>query len=101
MSKAQRYQAITDIGCLVCRLFYGVYTRPAIHHLVGLKYRSLGKKSKDEHSIGLCPCHHQYGSIDHPAIHSHPAEFEKRFGTQEELLNITNELIKKNNTAAA
>jgi len=94
MNKKERFKHIVDIGCIVCREFHdGIYSAPAVHHLVGLEFRCSGKKAKWEYTIGLCGGHHQYGTNDHPAIHSHPAEFERKFGTQRELLDITNRLI--------
>ena len=95
MTKKERFNAIIELGCIVCREFYYVFTLASIHHLTGLKYRSGGKRASDDDTIGLCPGHHQYGSYDHPSIHSHPKRFEELFGTQEELLNITNELIRE------
>jgi len=73
-----------------------VFSHCAIHHLTGLKYRSTGKKADDQYTIGLCGRHHQNGSFDHPAIHTHPELFEKRYGSQEGLLEITNKLIENN-----
>jgi hypothetical protein len=93
MTKADRFRLLTDLGCIVCHKFYGVFSQCLIHHLTGIKYRSTGKKASDDDTIGLCPAHHQYGTLEHPAIHTHPAEFERKYGTQEELLKITNELI--------
>lgn len=93
MKKKIRFIKLADLGCIICREFYGVFTPAAIHHLTGSAYRSTGKKASNEHTIGLCTGHHQYGNYDHPSIHSHPERFEELFGTQEELLKITNELI--------
>lgn len=93
MNKDERFSRIADLGCIVCKQFYFVKSPCAIHHLVGLKYRCSGKKAKWEYTIGLCGIHHQYGTKEHPAIHSHPEEFEKRFGTQGDLLKLTNEIL--------
>jgi len=91
MTKKERFNKLAELGCIVCGMLYGISTPCNIHHLTGIKYRSTGKKADYNDTIGLCPAHHQYGSYDHPAIHTHPAEFERKFGTQEELLKITNE----------
>lgn len=88
-----RYESIVSIGCVVCLQYYGVYSPPEIHHLIGQKYRAMGKKAKDENTIGLCTYHHRAGCVDHPSIHVYPDLFNKKFGTQEELLKLTNELI--------
>lgn len=95
MKKNQRFDAISQIGCIVCKLYYGVYSEPQIHHLTGLKYRSLGKKANDDSTIGLCARHHMYGTENDPAVHSHPKSFEDRFGSQEELLVKQNNWIDK------
>lgn len=88
-----RFLKLIDIGCIVCYLHFGIYTVPAIHHLTGIKYRATGKKATDEHTIGLCTLHHQYGTSDNPGVHSHPKAFIERFGTQEYLLEETNRLL--------
>lgn len=93
MTRAQRFTAISRIGCTVCRIFYQVRSECHIHHAVGLKYRGMGMKARDEHTFGLCPTHHQYGNAHHPSVHGQPKEFEARYGTQEELLEATNKMI--------
>jgi hypothetical protein len=93
MTKADRFRLLIDLGCIVCKTFFGINTPCNIHHMTGIKYRSTGKKASFEHTIGLCPIHHQNGTKNSPGIHTHPAEFERKYGTQEELLKITNELI--------
>ena len=94
MNKAdkERMSNIANLSCIVCRLFYSVETPAELHHLIGLKYRSTGKKAKEY--IPLCPLHHRVGTKDHPSIHAYPKLFAKMYGTQEELLDITNGLIK-------
>ena len=93
MTKDERFSRIADLGCIVCKKFYFVQSPCAVHHLVGLDFRCSGKKAVWENTIGLCGRHHQYGTKEHPAIHSHPEEFERRFGTQGDLLKLTNELL--------
>ena len=93
MTKKERFSRIAELGCIVCKQFYFVFSQCTVHHLVGLTFRCLGKKAKWEYTIGLCPGHHQYGTKVHPAIHTHPEEFERRFGTQGYLLKLTNELL--------
>jgi hypothetical protein len=73
-------------------LFHGVTTEACIHHLKGLKYASLGKKATDEHTIPLCYHHHQgiHG------IHTIGMRaWEQSYGTQEELLRYTNDLLEQ------
>ena len=93
VSILSRADDLVKLGCIVCRVYYHTYSPPCIHHLLGIKYRAMGKKAADKDSIPLCPHHHQYGTKEHPAVHSHPELFEERFGTQEELLEMTNKLL--------
>jgi len=93
MSKKERFNRIVGLGCIVCKLHYGVTTPCCIHHLTGIKFRSAGKKASDDNTIGLCPAHHQYGDNDNPSIHARPVQFAEKFGSQEILLARTNELI--------
>lgn len=94
MIKKERFKRLVELGCIVCLRHYGVYTQPAIHHLTGIKYRSTGKKASYEHTIPLCATHHQYPDHSNPSIHIDPKLFAEMYGTQEELLDITNGLIK-------
>jgi hypothetical protein len=95
MTKAtkERFDAMARIGCIVCRVFHNERTDAHIHHLSGIKYRGMGMKADDEHTIPLCPTHHQYGSRFYPSVHGQPKIFAERYGTQEELLEMTNKLI--------
>ena len=76
-----------ELGCIIC----GGYA--AIHHLrdsVGM-----GQRADDYRTVPLCPRHHQYGTFRDPAIHSHPAEFIERYGSEVELWLKTIELVKR------
>jgi hypothetical protein len=46
-------------------------------------------------AIGLCPTHHRAGINNDFSVSRHPwkREFESRYGTEQELLDITRELI--------
>lgn len=93
--REDRFNALQRIGCCVCRIYYQTHSECHIHHLLGLKYRSMGRKASDYDTIGLCPTHHQHGSAQHPSVHGQPAEFKRRFGSQEELLELTNKMIEE------
>ena len=93
MKKKERFSRLSELGCIVCKVHYGVFTPCCIHHLTGINFRSTGKKASDEETIGLCPAHHQYGDNDNPSIHARPVQFAEKFGSQENLLKITNEMI--------
>ena len=88
--RAARFDKLSRMGCVVCRIVHHVYTPAMIHHLTGLKYRSTGKKAKDEHTIPLCDNHHQ----GHQGVHKMGMRpWEAAFGTQEYLLDYTNQII--------
>jgi len=93
MTKKERFSKLAIGGCVVCKVFYAEFSNASIHHLTGLGFRCMGKKADWENTIALCPNHHQYGTKEHPAIHSHPKEFYERFGTQGDLLKLTNDLL--------
>lgn len=95
MSKAtqERFTAMSRIGCIVCRVFHNTRSDAHIHHLSGLKYRGMGMKARDDHTIPLCPTHHQYGTKAIPSVHLQPKIFAERYGTQEELLEMTNKML--------
>ena len=91
MNKAdkERYQKLSDLGCIVCLLEKGVYSPPEIHHPFG---RTKGGNQK---TYPLCFFHHN-SRVDCDAYTSrHPwkTKFEERYGTEESLLVETNRLI--------
>jgi len=85
-----RFDKLAEIGCIVCRLQDGVKVEANIHHLTGIKFRAMGKKAKDDHTIPLCHAHHQ-GKFGIHTIGMRP--WEAVYGKQEYLLGIVNELI--------
>ena len=40
----RRYGEAVEYGCILCKILYGVYTEPCIHHLTG---GGMGMKSED------------------------------------------------------
>ena len=50
----------------------------------------MGKRSSHFDTIGLCPYHHR---TSNESIHLNPKEFEKKFGTEKELLEEVLELL--------
>ena len=76
-----RFETLAEYGCIICM-------RPAeIHHLIGYKYSSLSKKADDINTIPLCVDHHRGGQGIH---HMGMRAWEEVYGTQEYLLNKTN-----------
>ena len=78
------------LGCIVCKLYLECDTPAEIHHLDGKT-----KPMAHLKSIPLCFRHHREGANNDLYVSRHPYkhEFEDRYGTQEELLKQTKELI--------
>lgn len=83
---------ITKVGqlpCIVCILQGLGETPAAIHHVEG-------KTKPGVHFLvlPLCSLHHQNGGYG-VALHAGKKEFERRYGTEYELLEKVNELIQE------
>tara|TARA_Y100000289_G_C3831139_1_gene103651 strand:- start:65 stop:364 length:300 start_codon:yes stop_codon:yes gene_type:complete len=82
--------AISQLGCIVCKRTMAVYTPAEIHHLEG-------KTSEGCHfkTIPLCYEHHRSGkdNILVTARHPHKFRFERRYGLERHLLEYCQELI--------
>ena len=89
----ERLAAIHQLPCVACAwIGQEQTTRTEAHHLIGY---GLGKKASDLKTIPLCSKHHARGNMGE-AIHETPLnQWESVFGSQEELLEITNELLSK------
>lgn len=87
-----RFAALHELGCVVCRVFMRVYTPPEVHHING-------KTAPGAHqrTLPLCYRHHREGvdCVTHTSRHPHKERFEKRYATEEELLEMTNVLLEK------
>lgn len=88
----RRRNALVALGCCVCRREFGIYTPPAIHHLRGHPWSGAGQRADEQYTIGLCPPHHQTGGYG-VAYHQGAEEFERRYGTQADLLEWTNQRL--------
>jgi hypothetical protein len=91
-TKAERewLNAITRIGCIVCRL-QGLGATPAEpHHLL-----SGGRRMGHLFSIPLCYLHHRGGRNDDEVVSAsqNKRRFEARYGSELELLERTRELV--------
>jgi len=87
MKKAEKeyHQKCRDLGCIVCRLYLGVYTNPSIHHI-----RPMGAQNVSEYDVlPLCYHHHQ-GAMGY---HSERALFDREFGGEEDLLCQLRDLL--------
>lgn len=94
-----RFKALlVELGCIVDvddeyggkRLCGSI---PCLHHPRGVAFEtSTGKKSHWKELIPLCPIHHQHGGYG-VAFHAGKEVWQKRFGTQEELIKKRNLLL--------
>lgn len=87
MTKKKRwFQALQEMGCIVCLNEMGIKSDPDIHHII-----KNGKRIDDFHTIPLCPTHHRLGVNNEQAVSRHPwkKEFEKRYGTEWKLYEQT------------
>ncbi len=89
------WDAICEIGCIVCFNTFNEFTPGTIHHIDG-------RTKPGAHKSVLCLCarHHQVASdtgewvTRHgPGRKSGKAMFEAAYGTEQELLNKTMELL--------
>lgn len=88
--RRERFDALERFGCIACWIDRGTYAPAEIHHLKGHQWSGMGQKADDAHTIPLCPAHHRHGE---DAYHQSPREFERRYGTQQQLLDIINEWL--------
>lgn len=89
-AESEYMQRVSDLGCIVCRLFKGMYTPCEIHHIEGKI-----KEGAHFKIIGLCYYHHRQGGMCDLYVSRHPykKEFEKRYGSEYELMDKTNQLL--------
>ena len=82
-------QQVADYGCVACEI--DGLTRPAeIHHI--RKHTGMGLRPSHSDTIPLCYSHHRTGKI---SVHLGKKEFEKRYGTEQEILKKVNREIEK------
>ena len=92
MKKAEKehLDAVTELGCIVCRNETGQRTASQIHHVrMG---KGLGQRASHFETIPLCHWHHQNGPIG-VAFHAGRAMWEWLYGTEEELLEQVTRLL--------
>jgi hypothetical protein len=76
------YDAVAALGCIVCANMNMGHTPAQIHH-------PWGRKGDNERKvIPLCYSHHQSGvnTVMYVSVHPHKKEWERRYGTEKELL---------------
>lgn len=93
----KRHDLIREKGCVVCYYESGEITYPQIHHITGCE-------TQDDHvnTIGLCYWHHMADQQLPPnpsyiSRHPNKKRFEDKYGTEQELLELQNEMIGADN----
>ena len=82
----QHYNRLSAFGCAVChRMGFGK-SMAEIHHIRSAA--GLAQRSHWSLAIPLCPLHHRTGSYG-IAYHAGRKEWEKRYGTEAEILEWT------------
>ena len=85
------WSRVAAIGCIACALDGEENQTVSIHHTDGRTKPGAHKKV-----LPLCAGHHQDGTGNDRemiAIHPWKSRFEARYGTQEQLLELTEQLI--------
>jgi hypothetical protein len=98
-AEQQWMDAITQLGCIVCHLQGRGYVPCDVHHML-----SGGRRIGHLATIGLCsPGHHRNAQAWTGEVSRHPtkAQFEERYGTEEELLQKTKQLLAVRNEVLA
>lgn len=92
MTKAEQahLNAVSNLGCIVCRLYLGVFSPCHIHHI--RQGMGMGQRNTNYMVLGLCPPHHQTGGYG-VAFHAGKKAFEENFGNELELWEKQNELL--------
>ena len=82
--------AITRLGCIACRVDGRGHSPAVVHHII-----KHGRRVGHLFTIPLCPNHHNSGRRDEDCISRHPwhRAFEKRYGSELLLLDITWQLV--------
>ena len=86
--------AITELGCIACRLEGRGGVKPEIHH----PREGTGLALKAPHKMAIALCHKHHRGTDHPrvsSIHLAPNQFKSQYGTEAELWQITQDLLNK------
>ena len=97
MTKEEKshWDKICAFGCIACHLDGIKNTYVSIHHCDGRTKPGAHKKV-----LALCNGHHQSGNKHpnpdgepYPSIHPWKKRFETKYGTQQELIELTNRLV--------
>ena len=79
---------VSELGCIICRKMGYLDTPAEIHHIKD--GYGMSKKSGHLETIPLCPYHHR---TSNESYHYSPKAFTEKWGTQQELLQETKDLL--------
>ena len=85
----ERLKTISEMPCYAC-FIDGREMESEVHHI--RTQTGLGLRPSHFATIPLCPQHHRTGKV---SVHLGKVEFEKRYGTQLEILEKVNREIEK------
>lgn len=89
-AEKDRMNQLSQVPCVVCLLMFNVESPAEVHHILD------GNRRKGhEFTISLCFAHHRQGLNTPACVSRHPykKEFERRYGTEQVLLEETNKII--------
>jgi len=85
--RSEYLSKLANLGCIICKKM-GFPNSPAeIHHI---NEGRIGKRADFNKTIPLCVFHHRQGK---ESYHYSPKNFNKKWGTQKELLTLVNKMI--------
>ena len=85
----ERLQTIAEMPCYAC-FQDGVEMQSEVHHI--RKHTGMGLRPSHFDTIPLCSGHHRTNKI---SVHLGKIEFEKKYGTQQEILKKVNREIER------
>lgn len=85
---------VANLGCICCHLMGFPDTPAEIHHI--RTGQGMSQRASNYDVIPLCHTHHRTGDYG-TAIHKGQKAFEKRYGTELELLAIVKEVLNGQN----
>ena len=89
-SEKEHLSKVASVGCIVCRMQGNEESPAEIHHI--RSGQGMSQRASNYDVIPLCHVHHRTGGYG-LAIHAGRKEFERLYGTELELLELTRSLI--------
>jgi hypothetical protein len=89
-------QEVAELGCIVCRTQGRGYVPCQVHHIKrdeAGQHIGLGKLAPHVRAFGLCFHHHEESAGGEHARHAGERTFARLYGSEEELLEITEALL--------